>query len=331
MQPQIRLFLTCTGSFVMDFQAACEFSALARKAFVDAGWRPKQMLGLNWNTPILRNWLHPRTWISWYDEQKQMKFFKCRRVINFDPTANYWSFVLSRTEFPIPEVIAKTSLSQGQTRDTFARNQYIQVIVEVKLDKNRRPLPHPFRFLRYPRIGPNTAFESMFCMALRIEWVSPIDGQWKTSYLERSKLWILKQNPQRLAYHETALMLLCDVQGLRYTDAPSWTRCKSFAVVQEIQYDHLKQQANTVTTVGRAEKWPQDNSMEYNRQRLLQLFPPGPGQRTTIGSRPPQVHYASGKKTATPAANRKNCDMCHSQYSVSPVLPGYLSDQLTLL
>ncbi|KAF4331595.1 hypothetical protein FBEOM_14649 [Fusarium beomiforme] len=172
----------------------------------------------------------------------------------------------------------------------------------VAKDRDGNYLAHPLRFVRFPpKIGRNSELEKLGSLAVMIQWLPEGETNWKQYYLERQRLWkpMSEANPALKMYH-FGLGILCDVEQVTYTDSPEWVLPMLPSKVNFLRYDHLQQKRVLEVVQARTLVWPDNYTMEHNKQRLIELFPPRENPNTVIGPRP-----ASGFLLQ----NRKACDI----------------------
>ncbi|RKK84664.1 hypothetical protein BFJ69_g1940 [Fusarium oxysporum] len=284
------------GAYTTDYDACVVFSRIMRDVSAETGWNLARTYGLNWNTPVLRHPKVDQPWVSWYEEELKMYKYRTRRTIFLQPDKAHvrWH---GRKELGIPLEVAQDA--------GFVNGQSVHLVVEI-CKSGDEYLTHPFRFVRLPpKVGRNTELEKLRSVAVKIQWLPEGKRQWKEYYLERSRLWqpISKTNPV-LPIYRTGLMILCDMEKTSYTGGPEWLHNVSPTGIQFLRYNHLEQKQVVEMVPPRVIPWPEDNTMEKNKQRLLELFPRASNPDTIIGPRPPQGFFTK---------NRKSCDMCLSQ------------------
>lgn len=290
------------GSYGLDFEAASLFNSLARRAAERTNWKPTIRQGLNWNTPIVRNG-HPLTkWVAWYSHKDKCYVYRARRVIEYNTKTKCTSFRHASTfHITIPEELQK------QIR--LPHGHIVHVVVEIHSDQNSNFRPHPFRFVRLPpNVGRNHELEQLKAMAIRIEWCAAGSTEWQCAYLERSKIWtgLSDQNAEVLGMYRTGMMLWMDLLQIDYNNRPDWMPHRRPVIVEFLEYDHMRQTLTPTVVQSEARNWPQDRTIQENGNRLRETFP---------SNRFPEIHI--GNRPAKMPKQRKACDICLSQISVS--------------
>ncbi|KLO91937.1 Uncharacterized protein LW93_14834 [Fusarium fujikuroi] len=289
------------GSYHGDFAACLTFSRMMRQIRSRTGWGPTESYGLNWETPIFK---HPKTdesWTSWYDPSKQMYVYRTRRVLR-----------VRRGEMFVPwgaYMVVQIPLKVGMDVALKDR-QPVHLVVEVAKDTTGEYLTHPLRFIRFPpQVGRNSELEKLRSLAIKIQWLPEGETSWKQYYLERRFIWepISKTNPA-LSIFRIGMGVLCDVEKVTYTNSPSWLPPMLRSKVSFLRYDHLQQKRVLELIEPQRLQWPDNHTMEHNKERLLKLFPPKEYPNTRIGEQPAPGFFTHG---------RKACDMCVSQRTVS--------------
>jgi hypothetical protein len=288
------------GAYHTDYDGCAAFSRLMRDVSTSTGWNPGRTYGLNWNTPILRNLQVEQKWTSWYDEASSAYVYRTRRnmIVLAGEAMVRWH---AGEHISIPLEVAQDA--------GFKHGQPVHLVAEVR-KRGDEYLTHPFRFCRLPpKIGRNPELEKLRSLAVKIQWLPEGKTKWKQYYIERSRLWqaMSKSNPV-LNIYRTGLMMLNSIEKTSYTGGPDWLPHVSPIGIQYLRYLHLEQKLVLEMVQPRVIAWPQDNTMDRNKQRLLGLFPPQSNPNTVIGARPPKGYFLKG---------RQACDMCLSQRTVS--------------
>lgn len=299
--------MNTVGSYGVDFDAATLFAQLAKSAAKETGWNPKHTsFGLNWNTPIVKNGCAEQKWVSWFDPSKNMYMYRSRRTIRHstDGLEIYWA---SKTKIVVPKELENAAgLRDGQA---------VHVVAELARNSEGSYRPHQFRFVRFPpSIGLNPELEKLSSLAVKIEWLD--SNQWKSAYLEQSKIWATLPNPHRsvLQIHRKVLMMMSDITEVGYTNAPQWVVSRPTSVVQFLDYDHLGQKMVVKRVQPREIPWPRDWTVAENVARLRTRFPPNRFPEVVIGPRPTTQGFFGSHST------RSACDFCYTQYTVSASL-----------
>ncbi|PTD03927.1 hypothetical protein HYE67_003223 [Fusarium culmorum] len=283
---------SAVGAYATDFDACIAFSSLMRDVSLRTGWAPGRTYGVNWHTPIQTSPRADFQWTSWYLEGKDSYAYRTRRQIRIHPKTVeiHWQ---SGRDITIPVALAREA--------GFEHNQSIHLVVEIK-KRNGEYLTHPFRFVRYPpQIGLNPELEKLRSMAVRIEWVDE-QGNWKSYYLERQRIWTPLANSNIPEIFRQALFIMCNVEQTVFNNPPAWTLPTAPARINFLRYNHMQQKLVVEVRPVRQRQWPPDNTIAQNTQRLEQMFPPG--SDTIIGERPGKA-FLGNTRTA--------CDLCFSQ------------------
>ncbi|KAM0361295.1 hypothetical protein ACHAP4_001759 [Fusarium culmorum] len=187
----------------------------------------------------------------------------------------------------------------------FENGQSIHLVVELR-KRGDEYLTHPLRYVRFPpMIGRNSELEKLRALAIKIQWLPLGETKWKQYYIERSRMWqVLGAGNDILRIYRSGLMVLSDIEKVSYTGGPAWLTPLSPTGIQFLRYNHLQQKLIVEMVRPTVIPWPQDNTMQQNTQRLLQLFPPALFPDTIIGARPAPGFFPR---------NRKSCDICLSQ------------------
>ncbi|KAJ0113971.1 hypothetical protein J7T55_010215 [Diaporthe amygdali] len=151
--------LNAVAAYILDFQSARVFGNIIDS--VNTGWRPAQIVGCNWQTPVIRDQDRELTWCSWFDYEKEMKVFRCARRLfiekNKDGTPDSARLnITNGNDLFIPREVLKQSagsLTNGIT---------VHVVVEFM----GNAMDHPSMFVRFPRIGPN--FPSIYQVGMKV-------------------------------------------------------------------------------------------------------------------------------------------------------------------
>lgn len=69
------------GSYVGGYEAASVFKGLIDHVAKNTGWCPAPVLGTNWTTPIFSAMPEDRSWVAWYDTERNSYFFRTRCTI----------------------------------------------------------------------------------------------------------------------------------------------------------------------------------------------------------------------------------------------------------
>lgn len=295
--------LNAVAAYIVDFRSAKVFANIIDVVKSRTGWNPNEIVGCNWQTPVIRDIDMELTWCSWFDYEKDMKVFRCRRRLfvrlkkNGTPE-DAWVRVAQNENLFLPvEVLNQANLVSGQA---------IHVVVEFMANG----MDHPSMWVRFPRIGPNPELEILRSMAIRIEWTDA-SGQWFTCALTRSKIWTYINNDSTKipTIYQLGMTLAKILQCINYTGAPEWMPTSiGRVVVKEFNYQHLKQQLIAVNAQSRQKQWPADYTVQQNATRLQTLVN-SKGWPTSVGIRPDGMHKG-----------RQACDICVSQASVSTIL-----------
>ncbi|KAG5802342.1 hypothetical protein H9Q74_013058 [Fusarium xylarioides] len=288
---------SAVGSYSGDFTACLMFNGLMRQVRLRTGWAPTESYGLNWETPVFKNPKAEESWTSWYNPTKQAYVYRTRRIIYVgkDFMSIQWGSNLS----------VKIPMKVGQDAG-FKHRQAVHLVVEVNKNKEGEYLPRPMRFVRFPpQIGRNSELEKLGSMAIMIQWLPERETEWKQYYLERRQLWepISKENPALYIYR-MAMGVFCDVEKVSYTNSPGWLYPTLPSKVNFLRYDHLQQKRVLEVVQPRRLKWPENHTMDHNKSRLLELFPPQQYPNIIIGTQPAPGFLP---------AQRKACDVCLSQ------------------
>ncbi|KAF5696671.1 hypothetical protein FGLOB1_13320, partial [Fusarium globosum] len=269
---------SAVGSYSGDFTACLTFSSPMRQVRIRTGWGPTESYGLNWETPVFKNPKAEESWTAWYNPTKQAYVYRTRRIIYVgkDYMNIQWG---SRMGVKIP-------MKVGQDAG-FKHRQAVHLLVEVSKNREGQYLAHPMRFLRFPpQIGRNSELEKLRSMAIMIQWLPEGETEWKQYYLERTQLWepVSKENPALCIYH-MAMGVLCDVEKVSYTNSPGWLYPTLSSKVNFLRYDHLQQKSVLEVVEPRRLKWPENHTMDHNKDRLLELFPPQQYPNIVIGAK----------------------------------------------
>lgn len=297
--------LSMVAAYILDFRSAKVFANIMDGVKSRTGWRPWEIAGCNWQTPVVRDIDLELTWCSWFDYEKEMRVFRCRRRL-FVRQKKDGSLESAQVAVAPNEIlyIPLDVLRQGN----LVSGQQIHVVVEFM----GNDMDHPSMWVRFPRIGPNRELEILRSMAIRLEWTNS-SGQWLTCTLTRSKVWFYIDNDSTKipAIYQAGMNIVRILQCINYTGAPGWlTTSIGRVTVKEFLYDHLKQDLTAVNAQSRAKQWPPDYTIQQNTTRLQTLVN-SKGWPTSIGIRPPNMQK-----------NRQACDICISQASVStPLYP----------
>ncbi|KAI1064445.1 hypothetical protein LB506_007893, partial [Fusarium annulatum] len=285
------------GSYNGDFTACLTFSRLMRQIGSRTGWGPDRSYGLNWETPIFKHPKVQESWTSWYNPTKQLYVYRTRRVIQVakDNIAIKW---IRNWRVQIPNKVGGDA--------GFRHGQAVHLVVEVAKDKNGEYLTHPLRFVRFPpMIGRNSELEKLRSLAVKIQWLPEGGTEWMQYYLERAQLWelISKTNPALFVYR-LGMGILCDVEKITYTNSPGWLFPTAPSRVSFLRYDHLRQKRVLELVQPQYLQWPDNHTMDHNKDRLLELFPRQQYPNTIIGEQPAPGFFTH---------NRRSCDICTSQ------------------
>lgn len=175
--------LSQTASHWISFRSAKAFNAIMDVVAspVLSGWRPGRIVGLNWQTPIIVGEIAEKIWCTWHDTERRRTVFRCRRrlivVKNSNGSIKELKIGLA-THSPLAVPI-KLAQEAGITESR-------QVDVVVEFTDNGED--HEAMFVRFPRLGPNPAFDILRTMAIKIEFADE-NANWKTSVITRSKIW----------------------------------------------------------------------------------------------------------------------------------------------
>lgn len=291
--------LNAVAAYIVDFQSAKVFSKIIDNVKTQTGWRPMQIVGCNWQTPIIQCLNQEITWSSWFDHEKGIKVFRCRRRLFIekkkDGTPDSGSIRASTgSDLFIPqELLIDSGLTNGAM---------VHVVVEFMANN----MDHPSMFVRFPRISPNRELKVLRSMAIRLEWTDA-SGQWFTCALTRRIIWqYIDNDPTKIpAIYQVGMKLVRTLQCINYTGAPGWFGSVGRVVVKHFNYKHLEQKLHVVTAQSQTKQWPADNTIQQNTTRLQQLVSSN-GWSTSAGVRPNCMLH-----------QRKACDICVSQASVS--------------
>ncbi|KAI7764850.1 hypothetical protein LZL87_004055 [Fusarium oxysporum] len=115
------------------------------------------------------------------------------------------------------------------------------------------------------------------------------------------QLWqpLSKTNPV-LHIYRTGLIILCDMEKTNYTGGPEWLHNVLPTGIQFLRYINLEQKQVVEMVPPRVVPWPEDNTMERNKQRLLELFPRASNPDIIIGPRPPQGFFTKNCNIINP-------------------------------
>ncbi|KAM0478071.1 hypothetical protein ACHAP7_006266 [Fusarium lateritium] len=284
------------GAYSVDHETCMMFSRLMMVVSQNTGWNRGTVYGLNWNTPIVRNPNSDMKWTSWYEESTSLYVYRTRRTLLVNPGESHihWH---AQLELQLPkEVVGDAGFQNGQP---------IHLVVELH-KRGDQYLTHPCRYVRFPpMIGRNSEFEKLRALAIKIQWLPPGETRWKQYYIERSSLWqAIGSGNDLLRIYRTGLTILNDIEKVSYTGGPTWLNSLASTGIQFLRYNHLEQKLVVETVQTTVIPWPQDNSMQQNTERLLQLFPSASSPNTVIGARPLSGFFPR---------NRKSCDICLSQ------------------
>ncbi|KAG5746471.1 hypothetical protein H9Q70_010841 [Fusarium xylarioides] len=288
---------SAVGSYSGDFTACLTFNGLMRQVRLRTGWAPTESYGLNWQTPIFKHPKAEESWTSWYNPVKQVYMYRTRRNLHIakDSITINWGQQI-RVRIPL-KIGQDAGLGQMQT---------VHLVVEVAKSKEGEYLTHPLRFVRFPpQIGRNSELEKLRSLAVMIQWLPEGQTEWKQYYVERRFLWesISKTNPALFIYR-AGLGMLCDVEKVRYMNGPSWLLPMLSTKVNFLRYDHLQQKRVLELIEPQNLQWPENHTMDHNKDRLLELFPPQQYPNIIIGTQPAPGFLP---------AQRKACDICLSQ------------------
>ncbi|KAL5586112.1 hypothetical protein FOBRF1_015982 [Fusarium oxysporum] len=285
------------GSYSDDFTACLTFSRMMRQIRSRTNWEPSESYGLNWQTPVFKHPKAEESWTSWYNPTKQVYVYRTRRALRIakDNIAISWG---TNIRVQIPNKVSD---------DAGLRHiQAVHLVVEVAKNKDGEYLTHPLRLVRFPpKIGRNSELEKLRSLAVMIQWLPEGGTEWKQYYLERRSLWepISKTNPALYIYR-LGMGILCDVEKVTYTNSPSWLFPTVPSKVNFLRYDHLQQKRVLEVVRSQRLRWPNNHTMDHNKDRLLELFPQRQYPHTRIGAQPAHGFFTQG---------RKSCDMCVSQ------------------
>lgn len=294
--------LNAVAAYIVDFRCAKVFSNIIDGVKSRTGWKPKEIVGCNWQTPIIRDMDMELTWCSWFDYEKDLQVFRCRRRLSIRMKKNGTPedaciHMAPNTKLYIPQEVLKQA--------NFVNGQSIHVVVEFMANE----MDHPSMWVRFPRIGPNRELEILRSMAIRLEWTDTT-GQWRTCAITRSQIWTYMDNDSTKvpAIYQFGMSIVRVLQCINYTGAPGWFASIGRVVVKKFIYNHLEQELAVVTAQSRGKQWPPDYTLQQNAARLQTLVN-SKGWSTSVGIRP--NHMQKG---------RKACDICVSQASVSAIL-----------
>lgn len=172
--------MTQTSAQFECFRAAKAFNMIMDTVKASNGWNPTQIVGCNFQTPMVTGRMRERLCCSWYDYKKQCTIFRCRRRVRLikksDGALKEATVQLSN---PIRLQIGLEKIGEAKITES----QTVHVVVEFMDDRD-----HDFMYVRYPRPGPNPALDFLRTMGIRIEWVD-VDGKWWTAVVSRSQIW----------------------------------------------------------------------------------------------------------------------------------------------
>lgn len=245
-------------------------------------------------------------WIAWYSYETQMYLYRSRRSVTVREDiggrrmASYINLG-GHSLVTIPDDV------QQQAR--FTNGQGVHIVAELSINNRDQIRPHPCRWIRFPHVGRNPELEKLECIGLRIEWEDPNSSQWYSAYVERSKLW--EEFPTTtgdiLAIYRTGLAIWMDLREIDYTGKPDWVAPRHGALVQYLNYNHLQQKLTTSIVRATTHPWPADYTIDQNGPRIRAILPWPQFANVSIGQRPAGV----------PSLNRRACDLCLSQRTVS--------------
>ena len=288
------------GAYSIDHEACMMFSELMMVVFNRSGWSRGRVYGLNWKTPIVRHPKFDMKWTAWYDESASSFVYRTKKVLHVSSgeALVHWHGS-GRLQIPL-EVANDAGFKNGQS---------IHLVVELR-KRGDRYITHPTRYVRFPpMVGRNPRLEQLRALAIKIQWLPEGATKWKQYYIERSRLWQpIGNGNDILRIYRSGLMVLNDVEKIRYTEGPDWLPSLAPTGIQFLRYSHLEQKLVVEMVSPTVKPWPQDNTMQQNTQRLLQLFPPASSPDTVIGRQPAPGFF--------PRA-RKACDICLTQRTVS--------------
>lgn len=298
--------LNAVAAYIVDFQSAKVFGNIIENVKARTGWQPKEIVGCNWQTPVIRDMDRELIWCSWFDYEKDMKVFRCARRLFIEMKKGVVDSarlnVTPGNDLFIPREVLKQSA--GSLKNGIS----VHVVVEFMTNE----MDHPSMFVRFPRIGPNREFEMLRSMAIRLEWTDE-SGQWFTCALTRRQVWhYIDNDPTKVpSIYQIGMKVARVLQCINYTgnQVPGWlTTATGRVVVKDFKYEHLRQELVASTTQARVKQFPANNTIQQNTARLQQLVT-SKGWPTVIGVRPDNMLHG-----------RKACDICVSQATVSIVL-----------
>ncbi|KAM0080873.1 hypothetical protein ACKRZS_006964 [Fusarium odoratissimum] len=286
------------GSYNGDFTACLTFSRLMRQIRSRTNWAPSESYGLNWQTPVFKHPKAEESWTSWYNPTKQVYVYRTHRVLQVGK-----DFITIRWS---KDITVQIPLKVGQDAG-LRRIQAVHLVVEVAKNKEGDYLTYPLRFVRFPpKVGQNSELEKLRSLVVMVQWLPEGETEWKQYYIERRSLWepISKTNPALYIYR-LGIGMLCDVEKVNYTNSPSWLLSTLPTKVNFLRYDHLQQKRILEVVEHQVLRWPDNNTMDHNKDRLLELFPPQQFPNTRIGEKPAHGFLSPPKRSA--------CDICLSQ------------------
>lgn len=179
--------LSQTATHYDAFRAAKAFKAITDVVTQLTGWNPTQLVGCNWETPmVIGNYDWQTIWCTWHDPQKELTVFRCRRRLIITSylqgkmkgkLKSAYIRLSDRILLHVNLDLIKAAGFEG------LRGKAVNVVVEFNDSKD-----HESMYCRFPRIGPNPAYEILRRMAIKIEYVDD-DKQWWAGLVNRSHIW----------------------------------------------------------------------------------------------------------------------------------------------
>lgn len=164
---------------------------------------------------------------------------------------------------------------------------------------------HDMPYFRVPRICANPEHEKLASLGLKFQWIDA-SGQWKELATQRVQLFKgTRAHTVRSGMRILAVLTQTIYVNGPTTQVPTWLNSDSRNAVKYVDYRHLQQTQILKDMPETTIEWPEDNTVDYNRQRL-QRYVQDKGSDTTFDDR-----------DRAPCRNRKACDLCYSLMTVS--------------
>lgn len=300
--------MAATASFFNAVRPAKTFNNIANTVATRTGWNPMSIVGLNWATPVIQDWVGENVWCIYYDPEQGVTNCRCRRrvEIKWRTNANGKRVVDSACLRLSPDCRIEIGVELAENAE-FEHNDTVHVVVKFTDDnKDNKSM-----YIRYPRIGPNPALEILRTMFVHLEWMDKA-GKWWAGVATRKQIWPTKNAPEGVILLACAsgMGLASALQQITWTGAPSWLPANPLGriLIKRFEYDHIRQKITIQPGRPQTRPWPRDWTMQQNTARLQQLVADKNFNRTLVGRKP--------MKFIQPG--RKHCDLCLSQGTATP-------------